>query len=304
MLTTLKKSRLFAALMLAFLTLASFKSFAQEKRLQTESDGFQWYELYKDGKYGAQSMGGVTFIPLSRGYTRIYYQCGYGGRFKVEKGDEKCGFCDLTGREIIAPGKYDEASYTPLSEDFGYYPVKLNGKPGVCYRNGQEIIAPGRYDNAFCWDDDVYVYCIVKLNGKYGICDMNGQEIIAPRYKNLKLFSGVFKYEDKSGKWVSTGIKVSSLAQTPTSTPSPAPMPTPTPTPQPQPQPQPEPQPRQPQPFQVWKTCFMCGGSGQCPYCYGYGWAANGKDVCGICHGTGKCSQCAGHGGHNEIEYH
>lgn len=73
---------------------------------------------------------------------------------------------------------------------------------------------------------------------------------------------------------------------------------TPTPTPQPQPQPV-----RQPQPFQVWQPCFMCGGSGQCRYCYGYGWAANGKDPCGICHGTGKCSQCAGHGGQNVIEY-
>ena len=73
---------------------------------------------------------------------------------------------------------------------------------------------------------------------------------------------------------------------------------TPTPTPQPQPQPV-----RQPQPFQVWQPCFMCGGSGQCRYCYGYGWAANGKDACGICHGTGKCSQCAGHGGQNVIEY-
>ena len=61
---------------------------------------------------------------------------------------------------------------------------------------------------------------------------------------------------------------------------------------------------RQPQPFQVWQECFMCGGSGQCRYCYGYGWAANGKDACGICHGTGKCSQCAGHGGKNVIEYH
>ena len=74
--------------------------------------------------------------------------------------------------------------------------------------------------------------------------------------------------------------------------------PSPTPTPQPQPQPV-----HQPQPMQVWQPCFLCGGSGQCRYCYN-GWAANGKDRCGICNGTGKCSACAGHGGQNVIEYH
>ena len=55
------------------MTFVSVSSFAQEKELQTESDGFQWYQLYQNGKYGAQSLGGVTFIPLSRGYTFIWW---------------------------------------------------------------------------------------------------------------------------------------------------------------------------------------------------------------------------------------
>ena len=77
---------------------------------------------------------------------------------------------------------------------------------------------------------------------------MDGREIIAPRYEALKVFNGYVKYKDKSGKWVSTGIKVSSLAQTTTSTTTTqtTKQETVTPTPQPQPQPpvtQPVPQP-------------------------------------------------------------
>lgn len=265
----MKVNKVVSALMLVGLMLESFNSFAQSKTLKTASDGFQWYQLYQNGKYGAQSSGGTTFIPLSRGYTFICYHPrdneGYyrtNGYFSVEKNRDGSGACDITGREIVAPGRYDFVT----------------------------IFNIGGYE-----------YCYVLLNDRYGICDMNGQEIIPPKYASIKCDekTKVFKYKDASGNWVSTGIKLSSLAQTPTEAPTPTPSPTPTPTPTPTPEPI-----RQPQPFQVWKTCFMCGGSGQCPYCYGYGWAANGKDACGICHGTGKCSQCAGHGGHNEIEYH
>ena len=71
---------------LVCMTFASVSLFAQEKELQTESDGFQWYELYQNEKRGAQSKSGTTLIPLSRGYTFICYHDG--GR------DQACGCCD------------------------------------------------------------------------------------------------------------------------------------------------------------------------------------------------------------------
>lgn len=76
-----------------------------------------------------------------------------------------------------------------------------------------------------------------------------------------------------------------------------------TPTPQPQPQPEPV---RQPQPFQVWKPCPYCNGTGQCQTCLGTGHTLvyPCQDRCWNCGGTGKCTHCAGQGGHNEIEYH
>lgn len=90
----MKVNRIVSILMLAGLILASFSSFAQSKTLKTESDGFQWYQLEQNGKFGAQSMGGTTFIPLSRGYTFICYHQTEGGWFSVEKNGSK-GACDI-----------------------------------------------------------------------------------------------------------------------------------------------------------------------------------------------------------------
>ena len=207
-------------------------------------------------------MGGVTFISLSRGYTLICYHSSDGGWFSVLKGDKNIGVCDITGREIIAPGRYDHA----------YYKNK-----------------------------DGFEYVSVELNGKWGVCDRNGREVIAPRYdERVICFQGVFEYKDASGKFVSTGIKLSSLAPTPSTNPTPSPSPSPTPQPQPQSQPV-----RQPQPMQVWQPCGVCQGSGQCQSCLGTGHTLvyPCKDRCWNCRGDGKCTHCAGHGGQNIIVY-
>lgn len=264
----MKVHKTISVLMLVGLALVSFSSFAQEKTLHTEYDGFQWYLSYQNGKYGAQSMGGVTFIPLSRGYTEIYYiSKREGGFFSVIKNNQGHGVCDITGREIIAPGRYDDASYEKTIEG--------------C---------------AFCW---------VELNGKSGVCDINGQEIIAPIYESLIYMDGEFRYENASGNWVSTGIKLSSLAQTSTAEPQPQPQPKQEPKEEPEPTlPTPPTPPRPLQPFQVWQQCGVCGGTGQCQSCLGTGHSLYGTDRCWNCGGNGKCTHCAGQGGHYVIEYH
>lgn len=203
---TLELNRLFAALILASLVLSSLGLFAQKKTLQTEHDGFQWYELEQNGKVGAQSMSGTNFIPLSRGYNFIYYHNILGVKwFGVIKGRSE-GACDITGREIVAPGRYDEVSYDN-EEGHVFCYVKLNGKKGVCDGNGREVIAP-RYDDVFSYNEDGYVFYIVELDGKRGVYTENGREVIATRYKNLFYdnydnSNHVFKYEDASGHYVS-----------------------------------------------------------------------------------------------------
>ena len=101
---TFKTSSIVSVAMIVCLSLASFKSFAQYCGIQTENDGFQWERICQGDKEGAKSMGGVTFIPLSRGYTLICYHDMDGGWFRVYKGEKKNGVCDITGKEIIAPG--------------------------------------------------------------------------------------------------------------------------------------------------------------------------------------------------------
>lgn len=292
---TLKLNKIFAVLMLACLVMSSLDVFAQKKTLKTESDGYQWYKLEQNGKVGAQSVNGTTFIPLSRGYTSIYF---YSGWFHIEKNKLE-GICDIMGKEVVAP-KYEYVFPHDHINGYIYFEVVFNGRRGVCSMNGQEIITP-KYDEVVCVDQDGYSYYYVELNGKKGACDMNGREIISPRYESwyFSSSSGTFHYEDSSGKWVSTGVKLEKSSSTVTPTPQPQPKPTPTPTPQPQPQP------RQPQPFQVWQPCAACGGSGQCHICLGTGHSLqNPNSTCFLCNGTGKCTHCAGHGGQNVIEYH
>lgn len=276
-----KTNKIVTTLMLVSLILVSFGSFAQKKTLMTEDDGFKWYKLEQNGKVGAQSTSGVTFIPLSRGYTYIFYS-------------------------------YPFNTPNPFPPYVGWFSVKKNSDSrGACDKNGREIVAPGRYDWVEYYDSGGYVFCIVELNGREGVCDENGREVIAPRYKNLffSRIEHVFSYEDASGNYVlldnplknssGTGYATGSSSNSGSSSSSN------TVTPTPQPQPQPQPQPRQLQPMQVWKPCPFCQGSGKCHVCLGDGHPlTNPTGTCIVCNGRGICSHCAGHGGQNVIEYH
>lgn len=150
---TLKNNKLFTALMLVCLSLATMNLFAQKKTLHTEDDGFQWYELEQNWKVGVQSLYGTTLIPLSRGYDLVTYlnYNNTGGYFYVLK-NHRNGICDKNGKEIIAP-KYDNAY---IGTDGKFFFVELNNKEGVCDLNGREIIAP-RYESLI-YSDGTFEY--------------------------------------------------------------------------------------------------------------------------------------------------
>lgn len=201
---TLSKSALLAMIM--FIGLAfSPTLFGQEKKLKNEEDGFEWYNISQNGICAAEKASGTILIPLSRGYDFICYHTTFGGGwFSVGK-DGKYGACDKEGNEIIAPIKYDGVYYVQQYENHKFCYVKLNNKNGVCDKNGNEIIKP-QYDNVVFHENGGYYG--VELNGKEGVCDMKGNEIIHPKYKSVFYSSSdrVFKYEDGSGNYVSTGI--------------------------------------------------------------------------------------------------
>lgn len=162
-------------MLLMCLCMASANLLGQERKLRIENNGFKWYELVEGAIVGAQSHEGVMLIPLDRGYTLIsymYYLTGE-GYFRVDIGNKKYGVCDESGREIVAPGRYNYAAYR---------------------------LADG------------YEYIDVLKHGKKGACDMDGCEIIEPKYESLISRNGGFKYKDNSGKWVSLGVDVNGNA--------------------------------------------------------------------------------------------
>ena len=200
-------SRTFPLFLTALLLLCGSLAFGQDRTLQTEDDGFKWYELRQNGYCGAQSTNGTTLIPLSRKYTFICYHLTRGGWFSFRKNNSSTyqGCCDKNGREIIAV----ERGYTRVHYrgDEGYIGVEKNGLEGACDLNGKEIIAVERGYNSVTYYDDGYYG--VEKNGLEGACDLNGKEIVAPKYESLFLSSssGEFEYKNSQGEWISTGIK-------------------------------------------------------------------------------------------------
>ena len=67
------------------------------KTLEKENDGHQWYKIFQDGVYGVMDLEGNEIIPLSRGYSSIYYSSAgyYWGRVNGNTVD-----CDLTGKVL------------------------------------------------------------------------------------------------------------------------------------------------------------------------------------------------------------
>ena len=81
-----------------------------EETRKYEEGGFEWIKMCqwnsskRDFIYGAKDEDGNVIIPISRGYTSIYYlnEEGYGGYFSVEKGGGE-GVCDRYGKVLYAP---------------------------------------------------------------------------------------------------------------------------------------------------------------------------------------------------------
>lgn len=137
----MKKSIGIAVLFCLLLPLFSSVVNAQVRReLKREKSGFTWYELYANGKYGAESESGVTLIPLSRGYDMVMFsdEPGYIGYFDVRKGSMR-GACDIKGNEVIAP-RYD--NYLVFSSGDG---IEYKDSEGKWRSTGYTLDANGNF---------------------------------------------------------------------------------------------------------------------------------------------------------------
>ena len=167
------------------------------KDLQTEKDGFKWYKVRQEKKYGAEDYLNRTLIPLGREYSYIYYreEEGHKGYFSVRK-EDKYGACDLTGKEIVQP-MYESLIYS--SSGFEYknsagewialgWMLDSEGK-GI--RGTKERIT---FNGA--------TYYIVSRDGLYGLTDANGKEIVAKEMEKIEVAGANNRLKFKqNGSW-------------------------------------------------------------------------------------------------------
>jgi hypothetical protein len=88
-----------------------------------------------NGKYGYKSNSGVIVVPAK------YQQAEYFiySDFAAVKLNNKWGFIDETGKEVIIP-KYDSVGKGSKRFSGDYLEVRLNGKWGIVNKNGKEVV--------------------------------------------------------------------------------------------------------------------------------------------------------------------
>lgn len=151
------------------------------------ADGFEYYEVKKDGKSAILSSTGNYIIPLSRGYSKIYRMDDDIENifYRVYKGELE-GYCDAAGSEIVPP-IYDGV-YTRTHSGIKYFSVTLNGYEGILYSDGTILISPDKYSSILLFKTNIGDYFSVKQNGFEGILNSKGETIISPnQYNNIYL---------------------------------------------------------------------------------------------------------------------
>lgn len=179
---------------------------AQSKELQKTKDGFEWYLVSQNGKYGATDANGKTLIPIE--YDKCVYQPlgdsekeGGFGCFKVKKGDY-IGAYSIEGVNVIPLSR----QYIGLRKDWGknvgaYFVVLLeNGCFGTCDVKGNvvTILKEAGVWPLACFDHGLFYYWTVKddENGptRMGLADIHGTILSEPKYCG-------FEVDDEDGRF-------------------------------------------------------------------------------------------------------
>ncbi len=123
-----------------------------KKTLMSENDGYSWYKTEQYGKYGAETTGGKTIVPISFSSVSYYKGCFYVKNGEYEGTYEKDGtYVIPTSRGYTSVCKHD-------ANDGYYYGVEKNGKKGACDASGREIIAPQYTTKILFYSGDVFKY--------------------------------------------------------------------------------------------------------------------------------------------------
>lgn len=198
-------------LFLILITSVFFSINAQQQRLRTEDDGFQWYEITEGKLHGALDINGNLIIPTE--FSLLVYHANNGYFRGIS--DESVAAFEPDGTIVISLERnYNEVYKHRHKNGSVYYTVyrKEGDKnyAGICDNNGKEIISPDRgYENITRQEADGTIWYLVYLNKKTGACDADGNELIPPNYESLTYYNGSF-HSLMDNNWTSLNISLPS----------------------------------------------------------------------------------------------
>lgn len=289
------------------------------REYQVGDDGFEWYKVCKNGKWGAEDRNGNTIVPAE--YDGIMYDVGcytcvgyspVQAGFYVRKGGHrgwynKSGKCVIPySRQYMYIRKYD-------SEDYGtYYAFTKDGGGGICDINGRVVVNVS-IDNlrhievSQTFEGNKRYYLLFFVDNLVGIADANGKIVVTPEFEyngHQTELENLINDRVKTTNNPLSGNHRESLADAEGTQGG-------------QNHPiagQPQQQSngtttvvvehhRDPVPVQQWQACFACGGMGTmgCDGCGGSGTKYRGDKLvrCFRCNGQGliPCNICYGNKG-------
>lgn len=187
-------------LLLWVLTLGMFclNSNAQNKELKKAKDGFEWYLVSQNGKYGATDAKGKSLIPIE------YDTCAYHpmstpekegfGCFKVTKGDY-LGCYSVEGENVIPVSRKYKGFYKSCFGDIGpFFVISLqNGCFGTCDIKGNVVTIlkkPGIVPCYPIFEHGLFYYWTNLYDDgplRLGLADIHGNILAENKYCGFEL---------------------------------------------------------------------------------------------------------------------
>lgn len=284
------------------------------REYKINDDGFEWYLVCKNGKYGAEDKNGNLLIPYE--YTNIWYisiaanEKKYPAFLMAFMGDYVGAYLP-NGKCIIPVSRKYTNIWPESSNEYGMYYTynKKDGMYGFCDVNGKQLFeAPYNHLEPKYSEGKFFYKVSKKVNGvdKYGIIDGNGNVVIPLQRRNVYESLGDIYEITEDNKGVKIGntksinttkhvlaanitniLSSSSNGSLNTNNSGSG---TTTVVIE---------QHRDPVPVQEWVQCTACWGSTICPNCAGSGTTYVGSNLhrCSRCGGRKICTSCSGKGG-------
>lgn len=301
------------------------------REYQVGRDGFEWYKVCRQGKYGAESRDGKLLIPCEYEKISYYDFLDIPGYFWVKTNRQGMGEGMYSQRgECVIPvtRNYHSVSIHDWNREKvgAYFQYSINsgkGNTGICNIKGEKVF------EANCHYDDIKPYFkngkffyevgICENGWRYGIIDGNGNVLVPLKYKEIGMWGTEYFYDWENhdviiGNYNSIVTNINKLADNIRLTHSVSSLNIPSSSSTSNPSSSSNNSSgntttvhvehhRDPIPVQEWHACFGCGGMGTmgCDNCGGSGTKYIGDRLhrCSRCNGRGiiPCNVCYGNKG-------